>query len=144
MFFIRDGVFMIERTLAQAHSNRISRIVDALFLAAYSALIYALSAQPSLPAPMWFSWQDKLYHGGEYFVLGVLAWRCFRHFIRAAPTALLAGAAFCSLYGLSDEWHQAFVPGRTSSAADWLADTLGAVAATVGLRLLARAGRKSD
>lgn len=32
------------------------------------------------------------------------------------------------LYALSDEWHQAFVPGRTPEAADWLADAVGLVA----------------
>lgn len=29
------------------------------------------------------------------------------------------------IYGVSDEWHQSFVPGRNPSAADLLADTMG-------------------
>ena len=29
------------------------------------------------------------------------------------------------IYGVSDEWHQSFVPGRNPSAADLLADTIG-------------------
>jgi len=34
---------------------------------------------------------------------------------------------FCLLYGLSDEWHQSFIPGRFPSGWDIAADTLGAV-----------------
>jgi len=31
-----------------------------------------------------------------------------------------------ALFGLSDEWHQSFVPGRDASVSDWLADLAGA------------------
>ena len=31
-----------------------------------------------------------------------------------------------SLYGASDEWHQAFVPLRSSDIHDWIGDTIGA------------------
>jgi VanZ family protein len=41
----------------------------------------------------------------------------------------LLSIAFCSLYGLSDEWHQSFVVGRESDFADWVADTSGAALA---------------
>ena len=34
---------------------------------------------------------------------------------------------FCLFYGLSDEWHQSFIPGRFPSGWDIAADTLGAV-----------------
>jgi VanZ family protein len=40
-----------------------------------------------------------------------------------------------SLYGVSDEAHQAFVPGRSADAVDWLADTVGALAAVTLLYL---------
>jgi len=35
-------------------------------------------------------------------------------------------------YGLLDEWHQSFVPGRTADVVDWYADSAGACVA-VGL-----------
>jgi VanZ family protein len=41
---------------------------------------------------------------------------------QAIPSAIL----LASLYGVSDEVHQAFVPFRESSWLDWLADTVGA------------------
>jgi VanZ family protein len=34
---------------------------------------------------------------------------------------------FCLLYGISDEFHQSFVPGRFPSVLDLVADTIGAV-----------------
>jgi VanZ family protein len=38
-----------------------------------------------------------------------------------------------SAYGLTDEVHQAFVPLREASWQDWLADTIGATLAAVGV-----------
>jgi VanZ family protein len=37
----------------------------------------------------------------------------------------------CLLYGISDEFHQSFVPGRSSSFFDVLADCAGAIIASV-------------
>jgi VanZ family protein len=37
-----------------------------------------------------------------------------------------------SAYGASDEWHQSFVPGRSTDVRDWIADTIGAALA-IGL-----------
>ena len=34
-----------------------------------------------------------------------------------------------SLFGITDEWHQSFTPGRSVEFADWLADTSGATLA---------------
>ena len=32
-----------------------------------------------------------------------------------------------ALYGVTDEWHQLYVPGRVSDPADWIADVVGLV-----------------
>ncbi len=50
----------------------------------------------------------------------------------------IVSVLFCSLYGLSDEWHQSFVPGRDASLGDWLADTIGAVLAATAIFRLSR------
>ncbi len=42
--------------------------------------------------------------------------------------ALLA-VLIVSAFGVTDEWHQSFVPGRDCDVFDWLADTLGAALA---------------
>ncbi|MFO0944389.1 MAG: VanZ family protein [Planctomycetota bacterium] len=67
---------------------------------------------------------DKIAHAIAYAVLAFLLTRGFGH--RGW------GIAITVLYGLLDEYHQSFVPGRDAGLADWLADSLGAV---VGSRL---------
>ncbi len=42
--------------------------------------------------------------------------------------ALLQAVILGCLYGMTDELHQYFVPGRSTSATDWLADTVGTTA----------------
>lgn len=106
---------------------------DGLTLLAYCSLIFWLSDQQTLPMPSTFEFQDKFLHAGAYWVMGVLSWRAFRHFGMPALTLSIVSLLFCSLYGVSDEWHQSFVPGRESSAADWLADSFGAAMAMLML-----------
>ncbi|MDD1627404.1 MAG: VanZ family protein [Methylococcaceae bacterium] len=105
------------------------KILDFTLLLFYCLFIYWLSDQPSLPTPMWFENQDKLYHAGAYSIMGLLAWRGFKHLVSSPIILALLSIAFCSLYGLSDEWHQSFVVGRESDTADWVADTIGAALA---------------
>ncbi|MFC5403173.1 VanZ family protein [Cohnella soli] len=44
---------------------------------------------------------------------------------------VLLTVVLCTLYGVTDEWHQSFVPMRTPDAADLLHDAIGAAAAAV-------------
>jgi hypothetical protein len=70
---------------------------------------------------------DKLLHLVEYYILGYLLMRAFTTsdipFLAASPVAatILVGSA----YGLGDEIHQAFVPGRDASLVDFLFDAAG-------------------
>jgi VanZ family protein len=102
-------------------------------LIAYCLFIYYLSSQPILPAPEWFPQQDKAHHGGAYAIMGILAWLAFKEISAKPLYRAILSIVFCSLYGMSDEWHQSFVVGRDSDWLDWLADTLGATAAVSGL-----------
>ncbi len=108
-------------------SNYYIKALDTIQLILFCSVIYWLSDQASLATPMLFPHQDKLFHTGAYFVLAAFALRAFRHLIVSVPKLLIASLLFSSLYGLSDEWHQSFVPGRMSDIADWAADTLGAI-----------------
>jgi VanZ family protein len=110
------------------------KALDLTALLLYCLLIYWLSDQHQLPSPDWFPHQDKLHHAGAYFCMAILAWRCFKHVIKATQWLALASFGFCCLYGLSDEWHQSFVAGRESDLIDWLADSLGAFLAAMVLR----------
>ncbi|HEY8219171.1 MAG TPA: VanZ family protein [Methylobacter sp.] len=103
-----------------------SRILDFTSLFLYCLLIYWLSNQPTLPVPRLFAFQDKILHAGAYFIMGVLAWRSFKHLLNRPMALAVLSTTFCSLYGISDEWHQSFVDGRSSDIFDWVADTSGA------------------
>ena len=103
--------------------------IDAGILAGWCALIFFLSSQSTLPMPPLFPHGDKVIHAGAYAVMGVAAWRIFQHLPWPVTLHVLYSICFCSLYGVSDEWHQSFVPGRDSDVMDWLADTVGAASA---------------
>jgi VanZ family protein len=106
------------------------KILDFTSLLLYCLFIYWLSDQATLPVPNLFSFQDKILHAGAYFIMGILAWRSFKHLLNRPLALALLGITFCSLYGISDEWHQSFVVGRSSDVFDWIADTSGAGLAT--------------
>ena len=110
------------------------KFLDVTFLILYCLFIYWLSDQVSLKPPVdfGFDYQDKLYHAAAYFVMGFLAWHGFKHSVSSPVMLGLFSIIFCSLYGLSDEWHQSFIVGRESDSADWAADTLGSILA-IGL-----------
>ena len=97
----------------------------------WAALIFGLSASSHPPGSGLFDRipaGDKLGHLVLYSVLGAaLAWARRSHFAgAAAPVWIhLALVLLGALYGLSDEWHQSFVPDREVSALDWLADLCG-------------------
>lgn len=92
----------------------------------WMAIIFFLSSQPSLPVPGMFSGQDKLMHFIFYGVLGLFIarglspWRGELSWAQIGLATLLV-----ALYGASDEFHQSFVPGRSPSVGDLIADTLG-------------------
>jgi len=112
-------------------------------LLGYCLLIYWLSDQGRLPLPhLGFTYQDKIIHASAYFIMALLAWRSFNLWF-SKPSALIASSiAFCSLYGISDEWHQSFVIGRSADVFDWLADTLGASLAAFFLWSISKPRRK--
>ena len=69
-----------------------------------------------------------VFHLFEYIPLGFLAARAasktpMLSLRNSRPFSMFIGAA----YGLSDELHQYFVPGRTASPLDALADSIGVV-----------------
>jgi len=107
------------------------KILDFTFLILYCLFIYWLSDQASLEPPIdfGFDYQDKLYHAAAYFVMGLLAWRSFKHRLDSPIILAMLSIAFCSLYGASDEWHQSFVVGREPDIADWIADASGSALA---------------
>ena len=109
----------------------------------YAGLIFYLSAQPHPEehVPFVTHFSDKVLHAVEYAVFGAL---CYRALCRSGhdvwrQQAIPAAILLASLYGVSDEVHQAFVPFRDSNWLDWLADTVGATLGAVGLSRITQA-----
>ncbi|WP_443081429.1 VanZ family protein [Thiohalorhabdus sp.] len=76
-----------------------------------------------------FAWVPPTVQNGLHLpAYGLLGWLWFRGLLRHLPlgAALAAGISLTVGYGILDEWHQAFVPGRFPSATDGLANALGA------------------
>ncbi len=103
------------------------KLFDSVALFSYCGFIYYLSSQSSIPTPMLFLHQDKIHHLAAYFIMGILSWRLCRHLKTESHTRFMISLGFCSIYALTDEWHQSFVPGRDADVFDWIADTLGAL-----------------
>jgi len=70
---------------------------------------------------------DKVVHFSIFGLLATLVARAGFNGQRGWWAVLIV-----SLFGMTDEWHQSFTPGRAVEIADWVADTLGAITA-VGL-----------
>lgn len=75
-------------------------------------------------------------HFCGYFLLALLLYRAFNGgYFRFAVKPALQAFLTATLYGVFDEIHQAFVPGRQASALDVFIDAAGAACA-VGLLFL--------
>lgn len=113
--------------------------MSSLLALLWMTTIYYLSSHPMPDIDLGFSAQDKVVHLLGYgllgaLLLGTMPWREYGYSLRqVALAALLAG-----LYGLIDEWHQSFVPGRHSDALDVAADILGAALGSGLLWMLTR------
>ena len=91
--------------------------------------IFLLSQQTgdrlSLPA---LPGLDKLAHMAAYGLLAatVLFAMGDRQTSTRPHLVIVLTVLFCLLYGISDEFHQSFIPGRTASVYDLIADGGGA------------------
>lgn len=113
----------MKRVFVSITSYRVLQVIGMM------AAIFIVSSQPGdqLHLPTFLNY-DKALHMLEY---GALAITCFFAIpaslqINNRTTTALAVVGFAFLYGLSDEFHQSFVPFRDSSFLDVIADTLGA------------------
>jgi VanZ family protein len=89
--------------------------------------IFAFSCSSCPPDLGGFKISDKIKHFTAYAILAAFSYRAFkgmRYFgWRMCP--ILGTVLLTSLYGVTDEIHQRFVPGRCCELADWLADVAG-------------------
>ena len=106
---------------------------------AWMVVIFGLSSLPASHVP---STGGTYAHFGVYAVLGFILFHAFSYETPARDRAFALAVIVASIYGVTDELHQAFVPGRVPDVIDWAVDTLGAlIGAGVGLALAPRRAR---
>jgi VanZ family protein len=107
------------------------------------AVIFVFSNQPDV-GPLPYGITDSLGHFAGYAILGALVVRAIAGARWSGVTTRAAGLAWIvsAAYGITDEYHQSFVAGRSPSAADWVADAAGAAAAIATVVAAARWRRR--
>ncbi|NQT46219.1 MAG: VanZ family protein [Candidatus Omnitrophica bacterium] len=100
---------------------------------AYAVLIFILSSISAYPVLFELDIMDEIVHIFEYAILGLLLMRAFANsnLTISFKKQLLLSVVIAAFYGLSDEYHQFFVPGRNASAIDAAFDCLGSLAGSV-------------
>lgn len=105
----------------------------------WAILIYFLSDQAGLDIPSLFPGQDKIFHAVVFAVLGF----CTLGALGITDDGysdqhVMLAVLLVMLYGISDEFHQIFVPGRSADPLDILADTAGGALGAAALQILFR------
>lgn len=81
---------------------------------------------------------DKYVHFVVYFGLYLLFFYSLKNqtkFTKLHSSPFFFALLFTSLYGITDEVHQYFVPGRSSDILDWVSDTLGALLCLIFIKI---------
>jgi len=94
---------------------------------AWCLFIFTVSSIPSERLPAFVDYTDKLVHAG---VFGILCWLLhvalyFQPNLKLRKWSMTIALGLTMVYGVSDEFHQMFTPGRTTDFLDFLADSTG-------------------
>lgn len=115
-------------------------------LAVYWIIIFILTSLPgNVALDMHVS--DKIEHFGAYGLLSVLLYstlyfqKRYKIFNSYPATFTLLLSSF---YGMADELHQLFVPGRSADVLDWAADFIGSLLAVIITRFIIQKLKLSD
>ena len=111
-------------------------------IAAMAAIFFA-SSLPTVPKLVRDT-SDLLLHFLAYSGLGFLVIRAIAagRWDRLSFSSSVRAWMIAAGYGITDEVHQWFVPGRFASVADWMADALGAAVAIGVTTIVHRAWRQ--
>lgn len=97
----------------------------------WALFLFVMSSLPDLPGPkLGIDFEDKLQHLIAYSILGFLIARAFFYQNRYAnwkKNFLWMAIIIGIFYGIMDEFHQYFVPGRFTDILDALADSIGTI-----------------
>ncbi len=99
-------------------------------LGLYWLLIFILTSIPGNHVPKLFGVSDKIKHFGAYFVLAILlnfTLHIQNRFSLLSKNSILFTFLITLFYGLFDEVHQIFIPGRAFDWWDLVADVVGSL-----------------
>jgi VanZ family protein len=92
-------------------------------------IIFVASSLPGSDLPTLGTWDLFAKKGGHMFGYALLATAYFRALNNGRSVTWLqfiSAFVLACLYAASDEWHQRFIPGRSSSILDICIDAVGA------------------
>jgi VanZ family protein len=107
------------------------------------AVIFLFSSMPGLRSPFEALFDliiRKLAHIGEYAILTFLLIRALNLHGLSFRRVILVTVCVSTLYAVSDEAHQTFVPGRNGVLSDVVIDGVGILVAVAYTRTQARRG----
>lgn len=100
----------------------------------YMGVIFLLSSipgdgSPAITNPPLYTLKTIVFNGAHIPLFALLAWLwCWSlaGWNIALNNRLILAFCFTTIYGVIDEWHQSFTPGRDASFLDVMLDMLGA------------------
>ncbi len=104
----------------------------------YWILLFTATSLPTTNLPS-VAVSDKIKHFSAFFGLSVLLSLTLLYqnkIILFKKHFLSVALIISSFYGVMDEIHQGFIPGRNSEFLDWVADSLGAIAGVLFIYFL--------
>lgn len=110
--------------------SRFPVIVRMIPMLTVMGIIFFLSHQPGDQLDVAdLPFLDKIGHFVFYGILaGTILLVPSQEFKRSRPVlTVVIAVSICFIYGITDEFHQSFIPHRFVSAADILADAMGAL-----------------
>ena len=125
--------------MSSVKANTLHKILSYWFpVFIYCLMIFMQSSYPSPESVPDWPYIDKLLHIAVYALLGALFLRAFKtlRIQHNLKLVMILSILLSSLYGISDEIHQHFVPFRNADFMDALADIIGSVGGVYVYQLL--------
>ena len=111
----------------------------------WAIVIFSFSSNPTVKTSE-VHWQDflvkKTAHLVEYFAFSLLLYRAIVNSGIKSKNIILIVILITFLYGMSDEFHQSFTPGREPRLRDVMIDTSGSVIFFIFLKKIAPLNKK--
>ena len=95
----------------------------------WAGVIFGFSSMPVTPTKEFYLWDfilKKTAHLSEYFIFYLLLYRAIKNTTTfPSKKTMIICWLLLVLYAISDEFHQLFTPGRTSTLRDVIIDGIG-------------------